>query len=91
MWFVWKETNDVVFEEQRAYPWKVCWQVSGNMVDYGKLAWERTSSKCSVASGYKKMKSIQDFRRTWCQNGVIAKWVVDQPAWQLLTLNSSYC
>lgn len=52
----------------------VCAQIWINLLDYGRIAWSKTMKKSKSLRGIKKKKLLEDFRHTWCRNGVLGGW-----------------
>lgn len=82
-WFLWKERNEVVFQDKQANAERVCQQVWANLIDYGTVAWDSTRKKAGKQQGNgKKKKLILDFQKIWCKEGVLATWENDKPVWK---------
>lgn len=74
-WGLWKERNDVTFSGQQANPYLVCKTVWLNLIDYGRVAWNKTHKKWKQAKSNKKRKIMEEFRSMWCRRNVLATWV----------------
>jgi hypothetical protein len=56
------------------------------LVDYGRLAWEKTSRTLEKVGddAKKRAHTLEQFQSLWCSNEVFARWDTDQPKWNLI-------